>query len=44
LKGDTRRVVKVREMELEFDAEGQIRQEREHLLNYERPNAKIYPV
>lgn len=29
---------------LEFDIEGGVKAERKHLLNYERPNHKIYPV
>ena len=28
---------------LEFDLEGLVKDERKHLLNYERPNVKIYP-
>ena len=35
-----RRAVK----EIEFDLEGVVKEERKHLLNYQRPSNKIYPV
>ena len=30
--------------DLEFNVEGEVKEDREHLLNYDRPNHKIYPI
>lgn len=32
------------ERDIEFNMEGQVKEEKKHLLNYERPNYKIYPI
>jgi len=30
--------------ELEFNVEGEVKEDREYLLNYDRPKHKIYPI
>ena len=39
-----KRAAKAHKEELEFDENGDIKEDRKHLLDYERPNHPIYPV